>query len=983
MDELASGTLLAGKYRINKVVGRGGMGIVYMAEDTQLKRYVALKFLPPELVLSPEARERFVQEARAAAALSHPKICTIYEIHEEGEKPFIAMEYIDGQSLKAKMAHGPLGLEEAIDIAVQVSEGLEEAHSKGITHRDIKSANIMITDKGQAKIMDFGLAKVKGGTLLTREGTTLGTVAYMSPEQALGKEVDQRTDLWSLAVVLCEMLTGELPFKGEREVSILYSIVHEEPKPLKDIKPPVPIELRRVIEKAMMKNADSRYLTAAAMLRDLRGYRDTLKMESAGVFSPRSLLKRIRRPIVLIPSLVVLIVIALGVTWFLNRQAKITSIRAELLPKIESLIEAGRGSYIEAYNLAIKAEKYVPHDPKLAEFFSKITVSMSIETEPSGAKIFQKEYAAPESEWKYLGVSPSEKRLPVGFFKWKLEKEGFETVYAASSTFDVDLANPKGVVPFHLARVLDKQGTVPPGMVRVKGERIDGVGEISDFYIDQYEVTNKQFKEFIDEGGYQKKEYWKQTFIREGKELAWEDGIKEFVDQTGRPGPSTWVGGDHPEGQEDYPVSGVSWYEAAAYAQFAGKSLPTIHHWQMAAVGGIASILRTWGFYSLLAPTSNFMGKGAAPIARYPGITPYGAYDMAGNVREWCWNEATQGRVIRGGAWNDVPYMFLYLSQALPLDRSPRNGFRCVLCPNPDKIPKPAFEAVKVSELPDFYKMTPVPNSVFQIYKERFFYDRTNLNSSVEWKNENSKDWIQEKISLNAAYENERIIAYLFLPKNGSPPYQTVIYFPGSGSLAQQSSKDLDGYWEFVDRLSLIVKNGRAVLYPVYKGFFERRDDDSRSAGANSHLYAEWLIKVVKDFKRCTDYLETRPDIDSSRIAYCGFSLGAQFGPIILALEDRVRAAILVDGGLVGIFRPEVNDINYVTRVKTPVLMLNGRFDMTFPYEPSVKPLYDLLGTPKQDKLLKLYETDHYIPLNELIKEILTWLDKYLGPVKK
>jgi serine/threonine protein kinase len=195
MEELAPETFLAGKYRVIKVAGRGGMGIVYMAEDTKLKRHVALKFLPPELVLSPEARERFVQEARAAAALSHPNICTIYEIHDEGEKPFIAMEFIEGESLKAKMAGSPLDVEAALDLAIQVSGGLEAAHGKGIVHRDIKSANIMVTDRGQAKIMDFGLAKVKGGTLLTREGTTLGTVAYMSPEQALGKEVDQRTDI--------------------------------------------------------------------------------------------------------------------------------------------------------------------------------------------------------------------------------------------------------------------------------------------------------------------------------------------------------------------------------------------------------------------------------------------------------------------------------------------------------------------------------------------------------------------------------------------------------------------------------------------------------------------------------------------------------------------------------------------------------------------------------------------------------------------
>ncbi|MEE9389658.1 MAG: serine/threonine-protein kinase, partial [Candidatus Aminicenantaceae bacterium] len=198
IDELGPDTELAGKYKIIDVVGKGGMGIVYKAEDAKLKRNVALKFLPPELMRDDEAKERFVLEAQTAAALSHPNICTIHEIGEEEGDSFIAMEYIEGQSLRENIKRGPLGINEVLDVAIQVAEGLEEAHKKEIIHRDIKSANIMVTDKGQAKIMDFGLAKVKGGSLLTREGTTLGTLAYMSPEQARGRDVDHRSDIWSL-----------------------------------------------------------------------------------------------------------------------------------------------------------------------------------------------------------------------------------------------------------------------------------------------------------------------------------------------------------------------------------------------------------------------------------------------------------------------------------------------------------------------------------------------------------------------------------------------------------------------------------------------------------------------------------------------------------------------------------------------------------------------------------------------------------------
>jgi serine/threonine protein kinase len=214
---LSTGKIFADKYAIFGEIGRGGMGIVYKAEDIRLKRMVALKFLPAELSAYPEAKERFVREARAAAALSHPNICTIHEVEEVEGQSYIAMEYVEGQNLRQKIVKGPMDNDTVMDIAIQVAAGLETAHQKGIIHRDIKSANIMVTEKGQAKIMDFGLAKVAGESQLTKEARTIGTIVYMSPEQAQGEDLDNRTDIWSFGVMLYEMLTGQLPFRGERE----------------------------------------------------------------------------------------------------------------------------------------------------------------------------------------------------------------------------------------------------------------------------------------------------------------------------------------------------------------------------------------------------------------------------------------------------------------------------------------------------------------------------------------------------------------------------------------------------------------------------------------------------------------------------------------------------------------------------------------------------------------------------------------------
>jgi non-specific serine/threonine protein kinase len=257
-------------YKILEKLGEGGMGVVYKAEDTKLKRTVALKFLSPQALGTEDDKARFIHEAQAAAALNHPNICTVHEIDETEGQPFIAMEYIEGRSLKDLIDAGPLKLEESRNLAMQISEGINEAHRRRIVHRDIKPANIMITEEGRVKIMDFGLAKSPGRTQLTREGTTVGTVMYMSPEQTRGEEVDLRTDIWSLGVILYEMISGQPPFKGDHEQAVIYSIVNEEPKPLTSVRTGVPIELERIARKAMAKKPGDRYQHADELMVDLR-----------------------------------------------------------------------------------------------------------------------------------------------------------------------------------------------------------------------------------------------------------------------------------------------------------------------------------------------------------------------------------------------------------------------------------------------------------------------------------------------------------------------------------------------------------------------------------------------------------------------------------------------------------------------------------------------------------------------------------------
>ena len=388
---------------------------------------------------------------------------------------------------------------------------------------------MIVTGRGQVKIVDFGLAKVAEQTQLTQTGTTVGTAAYMSPEQARGEGVDHRTDLWSLGVVLYEMLTGQRPFRGDYNQAVIYSILNEEPEAVKKVNPVVPSKMEQIVNRALKKKPETRYSSAAETLRDLKQFQDKLRAEDLGAVDLRTLLRRMRKPQIAVPAFFGVLV----AIWFFNRQAKIRWAREEALPEIERLVETSWRDFTDAYKLAVQAEKYLPKDTKLAELLSKSSLTINIKTKPPGARIYMKEYRSPDSEWEYVGVSPIENsRMPMGIFRWKIEKEGYETVLAAASTWDIGLAEKNPLIPNDLVRVLNEKGTMPPGMVRVSGAQTP-LGKLDDFFIDRYEVTNKQYKEFLDSGGYRNREYWKHEFVKDGRVLTRDEAIAELIDQTG------------------------------------------------------------------------------------------------------------------------------------------------------------------------------------------------------------------------------------------------------------------------------------------------------------------------------------------------------------------------------------------------------------------------------------------------------------------
>jgi tetratricopeptide (TPR) repeat protein len=300
-------------YKILEKLGEGGMGVVYKAEDTKLKRTVALKFLPPHISESGEEKERFIHEAQSASALNHPNITTIYEIDEFEGQMFIVMEYCEGKTLKQIIEKETLSIKKVLDIGIQVCEGLTTAHKKEIVHRDIKSDNIMVTKEAQVKIMDFGLAKLKGATKLTKTRSTLGTLAYMSPEQAQGEEVDQRSDIFSFGVVLYELLTGKLPFAGEHQVAVIYSIINEEPQPVVRYNNKVSPDLERMITKALAKDKEERYQHIDDLLADLRHEKKSLEYVKTGQIPKEAIALKPKKKLmpIVIPASAVFILVLL------------------------------------------------------------------------------------------------------------------------------------------------------------------------------------------------------------------------------------------------------------------------------------------------------------------------------------------------------------------------------------------------------------------------------------------------------------------------------------------------------------------------------------------------------------------------------------------------------------------------------------------------------------------------------------------------
>jgi len=980
MNLEAGGRLL--QYRLVERLGEGGMGVVWRAVDTALDRDVAIKVLPEAYSADPARLARFEREAKLLASLNHPNVAAVYGLHEDGGPRFLVMELVRGRSLTEETARG-LGPARVVDLAVAIADGLAAAHRQQVVHRDLKPDNIMIGDDGRPKILDFGLAKLElrgsspdASTVLheathTQAGTLLGTVAYMSPEQAQGKPVDTRSDVFSLGIVLYEMITGRRPFGGDNTVSTLTAILRDAPVPIAELQPAAPAAFDRIIRRCLEKEPGARYRDASELrdaLRELQGER---------VSSPerRALRSRPSRLGWIAAGVSAAIVLAAAAVGWYRRDAQDRWVRNEALPQLASVVDRiqglqeGRESW-DSFVLARRIDELAPGDPVVEQLRPKFTQEVTITSDPPGAVVHARYYDDPEAEPVFIGTTPLDRvRYPLGFTRIQLTLAGRPEIHDVVWNHVGFFGDTWSYRFIDAGEVPEEMTWVPPGKFEMYLPGLDHLKPESTaaFAIDRYEVTNRDYKRFVDAGGYAEAKYWRQPFVDGERELTLEEAMARFTDHTGRPGPSTWEVGSYAQGYEDHPVSGVSWYEAAAYAEWAGKSLPTIFHWNRVALT-VAS--------SRIIPLSVLSANGAVPVGSTKSENRFGAYDLAGNVREWTWNasDGGQGRFILGGGFSDPDYAFTDAYAQPPFDRSPSNGIRCIryLEPEPNlaDLQRPVDRPHR-----DFFAEQPASDEAFAQYLRQFAYDQAALDAQIE-EEKTVPSGPRQKITFNAAYGGERMMAYLFLPPRGQGPYQVVVEFPGSGSISARSSENLE-----LGRLDFLPKSGRAVMFPIYRGTYERGGDLHTDYPEETASYRDYVIAWGKELARSIDYLETREDIDTSRLAYYGLSWGGALGAILPATEPRIKANVLYVAGLQ--FQrafPEVDAIHYIGRVRQPTLILNGELDFFFP-ESSQRAMFELLGTPAADKKRLVFPGGHSVPRTEMIRESLAFLDRYLGPV--
>jgi hypothetical protein len=529
---------------------------------------------------------------------------------------------------------------------------------------------------------------------------------------------------------------------------------------------------------------------------------------------------------------------------------------------------------------------------------------------------------------------------------------------------------------------------VPGGEYSLILDRTLDAVMLGDYYIDTFEVSHREFAEFVQGGGYSDPSYWPASMHVGGREKNFSEAARTFTDRSGLQAPRGWSNQQFSAGRDDHPVTGVTWYEAAAYCAFRGKSLPDVFEWEKAARGRqyhFEGAHMPWGLTRVEESNlrANFLGTGTEPVHSHPfGISPYGAYDMAGNVEEWLANPREPGYATVGGSWTSPAYSFARIG-ARPADHAHESvGFRCV---QPVDAARERRDQLRLEPRATLAEFEPVDDETFRGFLSHYRHDPAPANAEILERVETA-DWVREKIAFDGV-GGDRALAYLWLPQRARAPFQVINYVVSS-TVFEAVGGTRTAAEEAENILAPQIKSGRAVFAVVPKGGVERPWDGLNGGfpghgPLNTVGYRDEVVLFVTEYRMGLDYLGMRDEIDATRIAHVGLSWGAlQAAIVLVAVEPRIRSTIFIGGGSLPFvdvtILPEANPVNFAPRVRSPVLMINGLYDEVVSTEVGAKPMFALLPEPKR---LELVEAGHLPDLEIRTPIINRWLDETLGPV--
>jgi dienelactone hydrolase len=675
----------------------------------------------------------------------------------------------------------------------------------------------------------------------------------------------------------------------------------------------------------------------------------------------------------LLPILNILLLVSFlgaGIFFYVKLGKASNTIEKEL-PEFLQLIKEGKSG--AAYYAGKKILDNDPNNKVVIDGLKTITTTVDLMTVTPNVDVYL-QLSETENKWEYVGKTPINKTsLPNGTVKLKFVDTNKNEFIVSAGTYFISTGENMFELPSSMPDTTT-MALVIGGKTNIFLAGLDSrpAAKFSPYLIDKNEVTNEEYKKFVDAGGYKNPDFWSIPTLLNGKPFNFNLAQKLFVDKTGFLGPATWSNGSFPDGKAKFPVNGISWYEADAYAKFMKKNLPSVHQWAKAATPSISG---------LVCPVSNFSKSETKEVPYSTIKSGYGLSDVAGNVREWCANATKDDlteRAILGGGYDDDPYTFNDYYGQDAFSRTSSNGVRLVKDLTNNNLP--LYSEVIKKPFRDFLKLPKISKEIFEIYKRQFDYESGPLDIKILKTDNSDPDYTYELIEYNAAYNNERMSGVLFKPKNVIGKAPAIVFFPGSNVIHTSEIEKVT-----LSQMSRsYVKMGYAFFYPIYKGTINRQDALKSDYADKTDLYKDHVIMWGKDMKRSIDVIESRSDLDASNLLYFGVSWGGEMANIMIPIEPRIKRAVLLVAGLeFEEAKPEVEAASYTPFIKVPILMLNGKYDYFFPSETSQKPMFELIGTNKNDKYWYLHESSHTVPLDEFTKKVKIFLDKYSKPSGK